>query len=69
MELNKKKCYPVVVLKTVDDVVKDKGSQLNPSTVEQNLPLLGVRSSYAGGNNLMTYNKDYTYSYVPKIKT
>lgn len=60
---------PVITPKTVDDVKKDKGNQFDPSTVGQNLPLFGGRSTYAGGNNPMTYNKDYIYSYVPTMIT
>ncbi|MBG6063164.1 RHS repeat-associated protein [Flavobacterium sp. CG_9.1] len=59
----------VVKPKTVEEVKGHKGEELNPSTVGQNLPLLGGRSTYAGGDNPKTYNKDYTYSYVPTMIT
>lgn len=38
---------------------------LNPSTVGQNIPLLGGNSTYSGGNNPKTYAGDYDYSYIP----
>ena len=61
----------IVNPKSVDNSDKGKGDhdQLDPSTVGQNLPLLGGRSTYAGGDNPMTYNKDYTYSFVPTMIT
>jgi RHS repeat-associated protein len=58
----------VVKVKTVNDD-KGNGNQLDPSTIGQNLPLFGGRSTYAGGDNPMTNNKDYTYSYVPTMIT
>jgi len=45
------------------------GDALDPSTVGQNWPLIGGRSTYAGGNNPMTYSGKYTYSYVPTMLT
>ena len=44
-------------------------NQLDPSTVEQNIPLIGGRSTYAGGNNPLTYNKDDSYEYIPTMLT
>ncbi len=42
---------------------------IDPSTIQRNIPLVGGRSTYAGGNNPMTYNKDYTYLYIPTMLT
>lgn len=47
----------------------DGGDDLDPSTVEQNWPLIGGRSTYAGGDNPMTKSGKYTYSYVPTMLT
>ncbi|MFV8343756.1 hypothetical protein [Flavobacterium sp. XS2P39] len=60
---------PIVKPKSEDDKGKGNGNQLDPSTVGQNSPLFGGHSTYAGGDNPMTYNKDYTYSYVPTMIT
>lgn len=57
------------VVKPKSDGGDKNGNDLDPSTIEQNLPLLGGNSTYAGGDNPMTYNKDYTYSYVPTMMT
>ena len=51
------------------EAVVDGGTQLDPSTINQNIPLIGGRSTYAGGNNPMTYSGKYTYSYVPTMVT
>ena len=61
--------YNQMVMSNIMPVAQSGGGILDPSTIEQNLPLIGGRSTYAGGNNPMTYNKDYTYSYVPTMKT
>jgi hypothetical protein len=43
--------------------------ELDPSTVARNLPMIGGRSTYAGGNNPLTYSGDFTYSYEPTMLT
>lgn len=52
-----------------DSAANGGGNQLDPSTVGRNLPLIGGRSSYAGGNNPTTYSGKYTYSYIPTTIT
>ncbi|MFV8334474.1 two-component regulator propeller domain-containing protein [Flavobacterium sp. RSP29] len=54
--------------KTINDD-KGNGNQLDPSTIGQNIPLLGGKSTYAGGDNPTTYSRKYTYSYVPTMIT
>jgi len=44
------------------DFINSFGDCLDPSTVGHNLLWL----TYPGGNNPLTYNKDYTYQYVPE---
>jgi len=57
----------------IDEVCKgansNDGNQLDPSTVSRNIPLLGGRSTYAGGDNPMTKSGKYSYAYVPTMLT
>ncbi len=45
------------------------GDCLDRSTVGRNIRLIGGRSTYAGGDNPMTNNGKYSYSYVPDMLT
>ena len=49
--------------------VPNGGSILNPATVKQNIPLIGGRSTYAGGNNPTTFSGKSSYQYVPDMVT
>ncbi|WP_027473180.1 hypothetical protein [Saccharicrinis fermentans] len=42
---------------------------IDTSTVERNIPLIGGRATYAGGDNPMTLSGKYSYSYVPTMLT